>query len=41
MIVGIASRNANFEASFIFNPINRAAVMTVPDLDAPGINAKH
>ena len=24
-----------------FKPMNRAAVIAVPDLDAPGINAKH
>ena len=33
--------NENLDASFKFKPINRAAVIAVPDLDAPGINAKH
>ncbi len=40
-IVGIASKKANFEASFKFNPIKSPAVIAAPDLDAPGINAKH
>ena len=40
-IVGIESKKANFEASLRFNPINSAAVIAVPDLEAPGINAKH
>ena len=38
-IVGIASRKANLEESFKFNPINNAAVIAVPDLDAPGNKA--
>ena len=33
--------NENLDASFKFKPINRAAVIAVPDLDAPGIKAKH
>ena len=33
--------NENLDASFKFKPMNRAAVIAVPDLDAPGINAKH
>ena len=40
-IVGIASKNANFEASFKLSPIKSPAVIAVPDLDAPGIRAKH
>ena len=40
-IVGIASKNANFEASFRLNPIKRPAVIAAPDLEAPGIKAKH
>ena len=39
-IVGMLRRNANFEASLRFNPTKSAAVIAVPDLDAPGINAK-
>ena len=40
-IVGIASKNANFEASFRLNPIKRPAVIAAQDLEAPGIKAKH
>ena len=39
-IVGMAKRNANLEESFKFNPRNRQAIITTPDLEAPGINAK-
>ena len=39
-IVGIANKKANFDESFKFNPINKAAVIAVPDLDAPGNKAK-
>lgn len=39
-IVGIARRKANLEASFKLRPIRSAAVIAVPDLDAPGNNAK-
>jgi hypothetical protein len=35
-IVGIASINENLDASFKFKPIKRAAVIAVPDLEAPG-----
>ena len=38
--MGIAKRKANFEESFKFKPIKRAAVIAVPDLDAPGNKAK-
>ena len=40
-IVGMLSKNANFEASFKFNPIKSAPVIAIPDLEAPGIKAKH
>ena len=39
-IVGIAQRKANLDASFKFKPIKSAAVMAVPDLEAPGNSAK-
>ena len=39
-MVGIAKRNANLEESFKFNPKNKQAIITTPDLEAPGINAK-
>ena len=39
-IVGIASMKENFEASLKFRPINSAAVIAVPDLEAPGNKAK-
>ena len=39
-IVGMAKRNANLEESCKFNPRNRQAIITTPDLEAPGINAK-
>ena len=39
-IVGIASKKENFEASLKFKPKNKPAIMTTPDLAAPGINAK-
>ena len=32
---------ANFEASLRLRPNKSAAVIAVPDLDAPGIKAKH
>ena len=35
------NKNENFDASFRFKPINNAAVIAVPDLDAPGKRAKH
>jgi hypothetical protein len=38
-IVGIANRKANLDASFKFKPTKRAAVIAVPDLDAPGNRA--
>ena len=40
-IVGIPNINENLEASLRFIPMNKAAVMAVPDRDAPGISAKH
>ena len=39
-MVGIAKRNANLDESFRFNPKNKQAMITTPDLEAPGINAK-
>ena len=33
--------NENLDASFKLKPINKAAVIAIPDLDAPGIKAKH
>ena len=33
--------NENLDASFKLNPNNKAAVIAVPDLEAPGIRAKH
>ena len=38
-MVGILSKNANLDASFKLRPIRRAAVIAVPDLEAPGIKA--
>jgi hypothetical protein len=38
-IVGIANRKANLDASFKDKPTKRAAVIAVPDLDAPGNRA--
>ena len=38
-IVGMLSKNANFDASLRLRPIRRAAVIAVPDLEAPGIKA--
>jgi hypothetical protein len=35
-IVGMLNKKANLEASFKFNPMNKAAVIAVPDLEAPG-----
>ena len=38
-IVGMLNKKANLEASFKFRPIRSAAVIAVPDLEAPGIKA--
>ena len=38
-IVGILNKKANLDASFRFKPMNKAAVIAVPDLDAPGNRA--
>ena len=38
-MVGILSTNANLDAYFKLRPIRRAAVIAVPDLEAPGIKA--
>ena len=40
-IVGMPNIKENFDASLRFIPINRAAVIAVPERDAPGIRAKH
>ena len=39
-IIGMLNKKANLEASFKFKPINKAAVIAVPDLEAPGKSAK-
>jgi hypothetical protein len=39
-IVGILNKKANLEASFKLKPMNNAAVIAVPDLEAPGKSAK-
>jgi hypothetical protein len=39
-IVGMLNKKANLEVSFKFKPINKAAVIAVPDLEAPGKRAK-
>jgi hypothetical protein len=38
-IIGIASKKENLAAAVLSNPNKRAAVMVIPDLDAPGISA--
>ncbi len=40
-IVGIEIRNEIREASSRVNPVSKAAVMVIPDLDVPGISARH
>ena len=40
-IVGIDSIKENFAASVLLKPKNNAAVIAVPDLDAPDIKLKH
>lgn len=40
-IVGIDSIKENFAASVLLKPKNNAAVIAVPDLDAPDIRLKH
>ena len=40
-MVGIAKRKLNREAAVALNPRNKPAVMVIPDLDVPGIKAKH
>ena len=39
-IVGMPNKKENFDASFKLNPNNKAAVIAVPDLEAPGNKAK-
>ena len=40
-MVGIDSIKENFAASVLLKPKNNAAVIAVPDLDAPDIRLKH
>ena len=40
-MVGIAKRKLNLEAAVALSPRNKPAVMVIPDLDVPGIKAKH
>ena len=40
-IVGIAKRKLNLEAAVGLNPINKAAVIVIPDLEVPGTRARH
>ena len=40
-IVGMARRKLNLDASLAFNPSNNPAVIVMPDLEVPGINARH
>ena len=39
-IVGMLNIKENLDASFKLNPNNKAAVIAVPDLEAPGNKAK-
>ena len=39
-IVGMPNIKENLDASFKLNPNNKAAVIAVPDLEAPGNKAK-
>ena len=39
-IVGMLNMKENLDASFKLIPINKAAVIAVPDLEAPGNKAK-
>ena len=40
-IVGIARRKLNLEAAVALSPRNNPAVIVTPDLEVPGIRAKH
>ena len=40
-MVGIASKKLNFEATLLVKPNAKAAEIVIPDLDVPGIKAKH
>ena len=40
-IVGIANKKLNFAAASLPTPKKRAADMVTPDLEVPGIKAKH
>ena len=39
-IAGIPSKKENFAASTLLQPIKRAIVMVIPDLETPGMIAK-
>ena len=38
-IVGMLSKKANFEVSFMFKPTSKAPEIAMPDLEAPGKTA--
>ena len=40
-IVGIARRKLNLDASLALNPRSNPAVIVIPDLEVPGIKARH
>ncbi|GIT32638.1 MAG: hypothetical protein Ct9H300mP3_01690 [Gammaproteobacteria bacterium] len=40
-MVGMAKRKLNLDASLAPNPSNSPAVIVIPDLEVPGIKARH
>ena len=40
-MVGMARRKLNLDASLAPNPSNSPAVIVIPDLEVPGIKARH
>ena len=40
-MVGMAKRKLNLEAAVALSPKNRPAVIVMPDLEVPGMSAKH
>ncbi|GIS74508.1 MAG: hypothetical protein CM1200mP12_02270 [Gammaproteobacteria bacterium] len=40
-MVGMARRKLNLDASLALNPSNNPAVIVIPDLEVPGIKARH
>ena len=40
-MVGIAKRKLNLEAAVALSPKNKPAVIVIPDLEVPGMSAKH